>query len=85
MRLQRPTCLGMTLLVAAVAGSPSALAQKAKVGQAPSIAGATAHVYKTIDTVKLTLYIYQPKRKDASTRLRFIMDHAEDADELLDV
>jgi DNA gyrase subunit B/topoisomerase-4 subunit B len=23
--------------------------------------------------------------KDASTRLRFIMDHAEDADELLDV
>jgi acetyl esterase/lipase len=38
------------------------------VGQAPSIAGATAHVYKTIGNVKLTLYVYQPKRKNPSSK-----------------
>jgi len=68
MRLRRPTCLGMTLLVASAVGTPDAMAQKAKVGQAPSIAGATVHVYKTVGNVKLALYVYQPKRKDESAK-----------------
>ncbi len=64
----------ITLLLALVVGNPLTHAQdrrqdsRAKMGQAPSIAGATAHVYKTIGDVKLKLYVYQPKRSHASAR-----------------
>ena len=64
----------ITLLLAMVVGNPFAHAQesqqgsKAKVGQAPSIPGATSHVYKTVGDVKLKLYVYQPKRSNASAR-----------------
>ncbi len=62
----------ITLLLAMVVGNPFVHAQesqqgsKSKVGQAPSIAGATSHVYKTVGDVNLKLYIYQPKRSNPS-------------------
>jgi len=54
-----------TLLLVGMMGNPS---WGAKVGQAPSIPGATAHVYKTVGSIQLKLYVYQPRRKDRSRK-----------------
>ena len=64
----RRALLGAGVLVATLLGTAPACGQKTQEGQAPSIPGATTHVYKTLGNVKLKLYVYQPRRQNRSER-----------------
>ena len=60
--LERPsrhhrTLLGAGVLVATLLGTPPACGQKTKEGQAPSIPGATSHIYNTLPNENLKLYL----------------------------
>ena len=60
--------VGAGMLVATLLGTPPACGQKTKEGQAPSIPGATTHIYKIVGNVKLKLYVYQPRRQNQDER-----------------